>query len=68
MKLEVHAELKETYLGPEEWKKYVVKRITYLKAELEEDMQLWRQEIAETTIREIVNSLENFLLGVCVDV
>ena len=63
-----HAELNVTYKNLEEWKKSVIQHLTYLKAELGEDMQLWRQEVARTTVKELVNSLESSLIGVFADV
>ena len=60
--------LDETYTGLEKWKHTALAQIRSLKVELFEDTQLWRQNIASTTIQEIVDSLEESLVGVFADV
>ena len=54
--------------GLETWKKKVMKQFKYLKTELWEDTQIWRQQIAKTTVHELANTLEATLLGVFNDV
>ena len=52
----------------EKWKNTTIAQIRSLKIELFEDTQLWRQNIAATTVQEIVDSLEKSLVGVFADV
>ena len=60
--------LAESYTGLEKWKDTTIAQIRNLKIELFEDTQLWRQNIATTTVQEIVDSLEKSLVGVFADV
>ena len=52
----------------ENWKKSVAQQLHCLKTELWEDTQLWRQEIARTTVQQIVASLQETYTGIFTDV
>ena len=52
----------------ENWKNSVAQQLQSLKAELLEDAQLWRQEIARTTVQQIVSSLQETYTGIFTDV
>ena len=52
----------------ENWKSSVAQQLHSLKAELLEDTQLWRQEIARTTVQQIVSSLQETYTGIFTDV
>ena len=52
----------------ENWKKSVEQQLHGLKKELWEDTQLWRQEIARTTVQQIVSSLQETYTGIFTDV
>ena len=62
---ETHAEI---FSGLETWKKKVMKQFSCLKTQLREDTEIWRQQIAKTSIHELANTLEATLLGVFNDV
>ena len=60
--------LDESYYELEKWKRTTTVKLRSLKIELFEDTQLWRQNIATTTVQTIVDSLEQSLVGVFADV
>ena len=60
--------LTESYSELEKWKNTTVAQIRSLRIELFEDTQLWKQNIAKTTVQEIVDSLDKTLVGVFDDV
>ena len=60
--------IEQSWTSLENWKKSVVQQLHCLKKELWEDTQLWRQEVARTTVQQIITSLQETYAGIFTDV